>query len=205
MFISFDGVDGVGKSTQIRLFCEWLEREGKAYVTCRDPGSTPLGEKIRGLVLEQGDKDLRIDRRSEMLLYMAARAQLVDEIIRPALESGQVVVSDRFLLANVVYQAHAGGLSVDETWKVGEVATGSVVPNLTFLLDMDVDQALARINREHDRMESQGIDYLRRVREGFLVEARRTPETIRVIDASQPIEAIHRDIIAEFGRRSSDF
>jgi len=192
MFISFDGVDGVGKSTQIRLFSEWLDEQGKTYVTCRDPGSTPLGEKIRGLVLDH--HDFRIDRRSEMLLYMAARAQLVDEVIRPALDQGRVVVSDRYLLANVVYQAHAGGLDVDHTWSVGRVATDNVAPDLTILLDMDVDQALARLDREHDRMEAQGVEYLRRVRDGFLTEARRSPQTIHVVDASQSVEAIHAEI-----------
>lgn len=196
MFISFDGVDGVGKSTQIRLFCQSLEKQGSAVVTCRDPGSTSLGEQVRNLVLDE--KGLRIDRRSEMLLYMAARAQLVDEVIRPSLESGQIVVSDRFLLANVVYQAHAGGLPVDDVWTVGRVATGNLMPDMTILLDMDVDKALARLEREHDRMESQGVEYLRKVRDGFLVEASKAPQTIKVIDASQSIEAIQAEIVRHF-------
>lgn len=194
MFISFDGVDGGGKSTQIRLFCDWLTEQGVDFVTCRDPGSTPLGEAVRGLVLD--GHDLRIDRRSEMLLYMAARAQLVDEVIRPALAHQKVVVCDRFLLANVVYQAHAGGLDIDQTWAVGQVATGGLSPDLTFLLDIDVDIALTRMDREHDRMESQGVDYLKRVRDGFLVEAKRDPERIRVVDALRQIDDVHRDITA---------
>jgi dTMP kinase len=108
MFFSFDGIDGVGKSTQLRLFCEWLADQGLAPVVCRDPGSTPLGEQIRRVLLESKEST-PIGPRSEMLLYMAARAQLVDEVIRPALEAGRTVVSDRFLLANIVYQGYAGG------------------------------------------------------------------------------------------------
>ena len=108
MFISFDGVDGVGKSTQTELFVEWLREQGQTVVTCRDPGSTELGERLRTLVLKASD--IKIDAESEMLLYMAARAQLVAEVIQPALAAGQFVVSDRFLLANVVYQGHAAGL-----------------------------------------------------------------------------------------------
>ena len=108
MFFSIDGGDGTGKSTQIERFCAWLESLGREVVTCRDPGSTPLGEAVRELLLNR--HDLSIHRRSEMLLYMAARAQLVEEVIRPALDEGKTVVSDRYLLANVVYQGHAGGL-----------------------------------------------------------------------------------------------
>ncbi len=192
MFISFDGVDGVGKSTQINLFCQWLDELGKKYVVCREPGTTMLGEKIRDLLLDR--HEMQIDRRSEMLLYMAARAQLVDEVIRPALADEMMVISDRFLLANVVYQAHAGGLSVDSTWQVGAVATGGLEPDLTLLLDMDVDRAFARLGGEHDRMEAQGVEYLKRVRDGFLLEAGKRSDTICVIDAGQSIESIHAEI-----------
>ncbi|MFP6670661.1 MAG: dTMP kinase, partial [Pirellulaceae bacterium] len=117
MFISFDGVDGVGKSTQTELFVEWLREQGRTVVTCRDPGSTELGERLRTLVLKASE--IKIDAESEMLLYMAARAQLVAEVIQPALAAGQVVVSDRFLLANVVYQGHAAGLDPQSIWDVG--------------------------------------------------------------------------------------
>src|SRR5205823_183886 len=106
MFFSIDGGDGTGKSTQIELLCEWLRSQGHQVVTCRDPGSTPLGEAIRDILLHR--EDLAIGRRSEMLLYMAARAQLVAEVIRPALQSDKIVVADRFLLANVAYQGYGG-------------------------------------------------------------------------------------------------
>ena len=194
MFLSFDGVDGAGKSTQIRLLSEWLTAQGKKVVTCRDPGSTPLGERLRSILLDHHDTP--IHRRSEMLLFMAARAQLVEEVIRPALGAGEWVISDRFLLANVVYQAHAGGLSIDEVWQVGNVAIGGVRPAKTLLLDMPAAEAAKRIQRESDRMEAQGLEYLDRVRQGFLAEAQRQPEQIVVIPADREPAAVHADVIA---------
>ncbi len=192
MFFTFDGLDGVGKSTQMKLFGEWLNDLGHAPVVCRDPGSTELGERLRELLLTRSS--LRIDRRAEMLIYMAARAQLVDELIRPALAEGRTVVCDRFLLANVVYQAHAGGLDPQQVWEVGRVAVNGVGPDLMFVLDLDPVVAAARLNRELDRMEAQGLEFRRKVREGYLFEARRTPDRIRIIDAARPIQEIHDEI-----------
>jgi dTMP kinase len=194
MFLSVDGVDGVGKSTQIERLADWLRTTGRSVVTCRDPGSTKLGEALRQIVLN--DTETPIHRGSEMLLYMAARAQLVTEVIRPALAVGQVVVCDRYLLANVVYQGHAGGLDVDDLWAVGEVATGGLHPDLTIVLDMDVSAAQNRLRRELDRMESQGLEYLERVRAGFLAEAQASHERIIIVDAGRDPDAIHRDIRA---------
>jgi dTMP kinase len=193
MFFSFDGVDGTGKSTQIALLADALRQRGRDVLACRDPGSTPLGERLRQILLDHHDTP--IHRRSEMLLYMAARAALVEEVIRPALAAGKVVISDRYLLANVVYQGHAGGLSPDDVWRVGEVAVAGVMPRLVFLLDMPADRAASRIQREKDRMEAQGIEYLENVRQGFLVEARRKPESIIVIDADREPDAIHADVL----------
>jgi dTMP kinase len=170
MFFSFDGIDGVGKSTQLRLFCEWLASIGREPVVCRDPGSTDLGERIRGILLAKDDAT-PISLRSEMLLYMAARAQLVDEVIRPALAAARIVVSDRFLLANVVYQGHAGGLDVETVREVGAAAVAGVMPDCTFLLDMDPAAALTRVGRPLDRVERRGDAYRDRLRAGFLAEA----------------------------------
>jgi dTMP kinase len=192
MFFSFDGIDGAGKSTQMELFCAWLAERGQSVVTCRDPGSTPLGEAVRSLLLDR--RDLAIGRRSEAFLYMAARAQLVEQIIRPALDRGETVVSDRYLLANVVYQGHAGGLDVDELWRVGQLATGGLEPDLTFVLDITPEAAAKRIDRPLDRMESQGDDFRRRLREGFRIEAARRPDKILLIDADRPIEIIQTEI-----------
>lgn len=194
MFISFDGVDGVGKSTQVRLLREWLALRGERVVTCRDPGSTALGEKLREVLLSHHDTP--IHRRSEMLLYMAARSQLVEEVIRPALSRGEWVLSDRYLLANVVYQAHAGGLGVEEVWQTGNIATGGLLPNLTIVLDMPAAAAQARQGRPPDRMEAQGLEYLERVRQGFLTEAKLGRIPLAVVAADRPAELVHRDVLA---------
>jgi dTMP kinase len=193
MFVSFDGVDGVGKSTQIRLLVEALRSRGKEVVTCRDPGGTPLGERLREILLDH--HGLEIHRRSEMLLYMASRAQLVEEVIRPALASGKTVISDRFLLANVVYQGHAGGLNPGEVWRVGEITVGGLMPDIVLVLDMPAERAAMRIQRAADRMEAQGLDYLESVRQGFLLEAREKPEKIIVINADRQPEAVHADVL----------
>jgi dTMP kinase len=133
---------------------------------------------------------------AEMLLYMAARAQLVEEVIKPALAAEKAVVSDRFLLANVVYQGHAGGLDVQQLWDTGALITQGVEPDLTFLLDMPPESAHRRIERELDRMEQHGQDFRQRLRTGFLAEAARRPDRITVIDASQSIDEVHARIRA---------
>ena len=191
MFFSFDGIDGVGKSTQMTLLVDWLRQRGCDVLTCRDPGSTELGERLREILLHKSDTP--IGRRAEMLLYMASRAQMVDQVIRPALDAGRVVVSDRFLLANVVYQGYAGGLAVEDLWRVGEVAVAGLLPARIFLLDMDVAAAVQRRNRDPDRMESQGLDYMEAVRQGFLTEAARRQEIV-VIDAGRDITTVQADI-----------
>ncbi len=193
MFFSFDGIDGVGKSTQVRLFVDALEARGFEVVVCRDPGSTSLGERVRELLLAC-DNSTKIDRRTEMFLYMAARAQLVDEIIRPALAAGKAVVSDRYVLANVVYQGHAGGIDPAAVWQVGRIATDGIEPDCIFVLDMPPEVADRRMNRPRDRMEQQGDDFRTRLRTGFLAEAAANPRRIRVIDASRPIEQVQADI-----------
>lgn len=192
MFFSFDGIDGVGKSTQIDLFCAWLESQGKTVVRCRDPGSTSLGDAVRDILLHRNE--LKIDRTAEMFLYMASRAQLVNEVIQPALARGDVVVSDRYLLANVVYQGHAGGLDINEIWRIGKTATQGIVPEMTFLLDISCEVADRRMNRPRDRMESQGTEFTQRVRTGFLAEALRNQERIAVIDADRDVEVIQKEI-----------
>jgi dTMP kinase len=198
MFFSIDGGDGAGKSTQIERFCQWLRDEGHQVVACRDPGSTPLGESVRELLLTR--LDLNICRGSEMFLYMAARAQLVEELVRPALAAGKVVVADRYLLANVVYQGHAGGLDVPTLWQIGQIATGSLMPDLTIVLDMPAAAAAQRLGSERDRMELQGDEFHARVREGFLAEARAQPGRIVVIDAAQAIERVQADLRLAAGR-----
>jgi dTMP kinase len=192
VFFSFDGVDGSGKSTQATMFVEWLRDQGYEVTSCRDPGSTALGESIRQILLDRAGA--AISPTSEMLLYMAARAQMIDEIIEPALAAGRVVVSDRYLLANVVYQGHAGGVNVDQIWQVGKVATRGRMPDLTFLLDLPDDDAQARMSREFDRIESRGADYRRRLRAGYHAEALRHTDHILVLDALHPMDEIQEQI-----------
>ena len=133
----------------------------------------------------------------EALLFMASRAQLSAQVIRPALDSGRIVVADRFLLANVVYQGHAGGLDPELLWQVGRLATGGLEPDLTLVLDLPVEVALSRRAGPADRMESRDVAYQGRVRQGFLAEARRRPEFVRVIDATPPIATVHEHICRE--------
>jgi dTMP kinase len=193
MFFSFDGIDGVGKSTQLQLFCRWLADQGREPVVCRDPGSTPVGERIREILLAEHD-EVPLGPRCEMLLYMAARAQLVDEVIRPAVAEGRVVVSDRFLLANIVYQGHAGGLDVEMVRRVGASAVAGVMPDCTFVLDMDPAAALARLGRQLDRVESRGADHRERLRAGFLAEAALMGSAAQIIDAARSVEAVQEEL-----------
>lgn len=197
VFISLDGLDGCGKSTQCRLLADWLRRQGWAVTTCVDPGGTPLGQQLRRIVLEQRGS---VAMAAEALVFMASRAQLVAEEILPALDDGHAVVSDRFLLANVVYQGHAGGLDTEQLWEVGKLSTGGLEPDLTLVLDLPPELAESRRDHPADRIESRGPEYHRRVREGFLTEARRRPERIKVIDAAAAPEAVQAVIQQEVAR-----
>jgi dTMP kinase len=194
VFISLDGVDGGGKSTQLRLLAEHLRTIGHEVVTFRDPGGTKLGESLREILLHR--QEIPLTGTAEMLLYMASRSQLVAECIEPALARGQTVITDRFLLANVVYQGCAGGLDPNQLWSVGEIATGGLQPDLTLVLDIAVDKALGRIERGFDRLESRGPDYMERVRKGFLQQVAHLGSRAVVIDANAEIETVQARIWA---------
>jgi len=205
-FLTLDGPDGGGKTTQVARLAGWVRARGLDVVTCRDPGGTAVGERLREVLLDRATVSLAI--RAEMLLYMAIRAQLVEEVIRPALAAGKVVVSDRFLLANIVYQGDAGGLSVAEVGRVGLVATGGLLPDLTLVLDIERSAARARVGAARDRMEDRPDDYQRRVRDGFLRAARAAgaggcleyPAAIVVIDAAADPDTVFRRICNEVER-----
>jgi dTMP kinase len=196
-FLSLDGIDGTGKSTQCRLLADWLRARGHAVVQCADPGGTPVGDALRGLLLHHRGE---MGPTCEALLFMASRAQLVADVIRPALDAGQVVVCDRFLLANVVYQGYGGGIDIDRLWDIGRFATGGLGPDLTLVLDLPLDAATARRKRAADRLESRAHEYHERVREGFLAAAQHRPKRIRVIDAAGPVEVVHERIREEVSR-----
>jgi dTMP kinase len=197
LFLSLDGIDGAGKSTQCRLLADWLRAKGHVVTLGRDPGGTPTGDRIRELLL---DHKSEMSLLCEAFLYMASRAQLVEQVIRPALGRGEIVVSDRYLLANVVYQGHAGGLPAAKLWELGQVATGGLMPDLTIVLDLEVRTATARKDGPPDRMESKGQAYAEQVRAGFLAEARRLPERTRIIDANQPAEQVALAVQREVSR-----
>jgi dTMP kinase len=194
LFLSLDGIDGTGKSTQVRLLVEALRAGGAAVTSCVDPGGTELGAKLREILLH--GRATAIDARAEALLFMASRAELVATVIRPALARGEVVVSDRFLLANVVYQGHAGGLNPADLWNVGRFTTGGILPDLAIVFDLPVALARARRGRPADRIESRGADYDERVRNGYLAEARANPAGIAVVDASPDAAAVHAATLA---------
>ena len=202
MFITFDGGDGCGKSTQIKLLADWLAERGVETVLCRDPGSTPLGDAVRQILLER--KDLEISATAEMLLFMTARAQLVEEIILPGLKAGKMVLSDRFLLSNCVYQGYGGGVPLESLQAVGQIATGGLLPDLGFVLDLPYEIALERLGNRGtpDRMEGKGEEYHKRVRTGFLELAAADPERYCIIDATESVESVQLEIRKMFNLRT---
>jgi len=199
-FIVLDGMDGAGKSSQIGPLATWLTGRGLDVTTCRDPGSTAVGDAIRAILLDR--HDLQLAPTAEMLLYMAARAQLVAEVVAPALARGGWVVSDRYLLSNIVYQGHAGGLDPAAIRAFGGLATGGLMPGLVLVLDVDLETAARRLDRPLDKLENRGDGYRARLRDGYLREAAAAPETIRVIEAAAaPDEVaarIRREVVERF-------
>lgn len=187
LFLTLDGLDGAGKTTQAALLADWLRARGRTVIECRDPGSTELGQHLRQLLLNYRGP---MDPACEALLFMASRAQLVAEVIRPALDAGHVVVSDRFLLANVVYQGHAGGLDPELLWQAGRLSTGGLEPHLTLVLDLPLEESLRRRKGVADRLEGRDLDFHARVRAGFQHEAQRRPDRVRLIDAARPSEQV---------------
>jgi dTMP kinase len=153
-----------------------------------------VGDRIREILL---DRSSHMSQICEAILYMASRAELVASVIRPALERGCIVLSDRYLLANVVYQGHAGEIAPETLWEIGRVATAGILPDLTLVLDLPPEVAQARKDGLRDRLEARGLDFARRVREGFLSEARRDPDRIRVIDAARPADEVQKELQQE--------
>ena len=192
MFISFEGIDGCGKSTQITLLKDYFEEHGRSCKVFREPGGTDLSEKVRSILL---DKDLKIDPFPELLLFSAARAQLVSECIEPSLAAGDVVICDRFFDSTTAYQAAGRGIVSIEWAKAFHLeVTRGLVPDLTFLLDLSPEMAKERIgDREKDRMEQAGDAFFERVRSAFL-DLAESEDRFRIIDASSSIKDIQEQI-----------
>ena len=195
MLISLEGIDGSGKSTQAKLLAAAL---GDEVVLLREPGGTPAGERIRGLLK---DPALELDPLAELLLFCAARAELVSRVIGPARDEGRDVVCDRFSDSSVAYQGVARGLGAERVEEICDLATGGVWPDVTILLWIDPDEAAARIGRRKaDRFEGEGIELQRLVAEGYDEVARRHPERVRVVDADGDSQAVHAAVMDEVRR-----
>jgi dTMP kinase len=210
-FIVFDGPDGCGKTTQLKTLITRLEREGITVRRLREPGGTNIGEQIREILLSP--KNEGMDVHCEMLLYMSSRAQLVHEQIKPALQAGECVVSDRFASSTVAYQGGGGGLKIADILRVAEIAVDNTWPDLTIVFDVDTDIAMERLNPlwstrkksddQHalfndaavkDRIEQRARDYFVRVRENYLWQAKEWPERYRVVDAGKSIRDVERQV-----------
>ncbi len=191
-FIVLDGPDGCGKSTQAGLLAEWLQKQDVPTVSFRDPGDTNIGEKIRQILLSPEHNAM--DTRTELLLYMAARAQLWAEKIAPALGKKQCVVLDRWLSSTCAYQGCAGGFGMEKVIKIATDCLERVWPDLTIILDVDLKTASQRLDRRLDRMEQKGDIYHQRVREGFLQLAKQN-ENFLVVDAAADIETVNQKIL----------
>lgn len=187
-FLVLDGPDGCGKSTQAKRLVERLRSEGRDVLHTREPGGTRTGEAIRALLLDPSRGEMTL--RAELLLYMASRAQIVDEVLRPALVAGRVIVCERYLSSSIAYQGVAGGLGADEVARVGAFATGGLAPDLTVILDIDPHAGLSRVARGKDRIEGRSLAYHEAVRRGFLDLAAKDPSRYAVVDALGSEDAV---------------
>lgn len=178
-FITFEGAEGSGKSTQAKLLCNYLRQKGFPVIFVREPGTTVVGEKIRKILLDPRNKDMT--PVSEMLLYMAARAEFVSHIVKPALEKGKIVISDRFLDSTVAYQGYGHGMDLKVINSIGKLVCQGKTPDLTIILDIASEKGLRRAGKVRDRIERRSLSYHRKVRRGYLRLAKRYPKRIKVI------------------------
>lgn len=201
LFISMEGPDGAGKSTQIELLRGYLADKGYEIVITREPGGTVISEAIRQLILNREYAEMCSS--TELLLYAAARAQLVNEVIRPALDAGKAVICDRFVESSVVYQGIARGMGIDTVYAVNEYALEGLRPQLTILLDLDAEEGLRRKKKqaELDRMEAAGLEFHQKVAEGYRMLAEREKGRIMRISATLPEEDIHAKIVLAIEER----
>ena len=191
LFITFEGTDGCGKTTQIEILKRYLDEKGYKVVLTREPGAKGLGEKLREILLNyDGD----VSSNCESFLFLADRAQHIDMLIKPAIERGEVVLCDRHTDSTVAYQGYGRGLDLDQIRMLNDIATNGVKPDMTFVFDIDIATAQKRVGKTKDRMESAGIEFFKRVRQGYLEIAKSEPERVKVLDATQTIETIANQV-----------
>ncbi|MCK4857792.1 MAG: dTMP kinase [candidate division Zixibacteria bacterium] len=192
IFITFEGIDGSGKSTQARLLYDLLTKRGYDLTFLREPGGTKVSEHIRKILLDR--KNDSISPQTELLLYLAARAEVVDKIIAPALAAGRIVVADRFYDSTFAYQVYGRGLPVRIVRTANKFASAALTPDLTFLVDLPVRAAQRRLHRAKDRLEAEGVRFQERVRRGFLQLAQAQPRRIKVLNGGKRIEDIFTQV-----------
>ncbi|MDI6717341.1 MAG: dTMP kinase [Actinomycetota bacterium] len=194
LFITFEGIEGSGKSTQAIQLAEHLKERGYSVVVTREPGGTPIGVAIRQILLDPAINDM--DYHTEVLLYAADRAQHVAEVIRPSLEKGKIVISDRYIDSSIAYQHFGRGLPLDLIIEINERAVQGLKPNVTFLLEIPVELGIERATKvSADRIERESIEFHKRVEAGYQELARREPERWRVIDGIPMVEEVHQSIV----------
>lgn len=202
--VSFEGPEGSGKSTQISRLAAHFQKLHRKVITTREPGGTEIGEQIRNIIVHNSRGD-EMCAETELLLFTAARAQLVREVIAPALLRGAIVLSDRFLDSSTVYQGIARNLAADPVSQINRFAVGNVMPDLTVVLDVPEEVSLARLKQRAtdlpDRMERENVDFYKKVREGYLLLARGMPERFIVVDGTKPEDAIEKNIWSEVQTR----
>ena len=195
-FFSLEGIDGSGKSTQIDMLIEKLTAEGYSVVKLREPGGAKISERVREILLDASFKGVMGDK-TELLLYNAARAQVIHEIIQPALDAGKIVIADRFAWSTFAYQGYARGLGAGMVQKLTELTCGSCFPELTVVLDLTVERSRARTAKRGeapDRLEQEKADFFERVRQGYLAAAHEYPECVAAIDADRSPEKVFGDL-----------
>lgn len=204
MFISFEGIDGCGKSTQVRMLEQVMRAAGREVMVVREPGATPLSEAVRNVLLSA---DFAIDPMAELLLFCASRRQLVETVIRPALERGAIVICDRYADSSTAYQGYGRGLNVHDVSDANRLATEGLMPTVTFFLDITVEESYMRAAQRGDvapdRMERSGSEFFERVRAGYQAMASRWSDRIVCIPGSLAVEDIHAHIMSEIHRRSA--
>lgn len=192
LFITFEGIDGCGKTTQIKLLDEYLRSKGYKTLLTREPGAIGLGEKLREILLNY---DGEVSSKCESFLFLADRAQHVDCIIKPAIDNGVIVLCDRHTDSTVAYQGYGRGLDIDEIKKLNRIATGGLNPDKTIVFDVDIETSSSRVGKNKDRMESSGLEFMNRVRNGFLKIAQEEPVRVNVIDSTKSVEEIHKEVL----------